>query len=123
MSGPGNSHGSLTGITTSVQRKKIQEEAETVVEISRRLAALVVRRQCHQHQGACTGGTAAQCSNRNHVNDADYLNHCLSMLGLDGTVPIVTEEDRATLVRALKQVGSTPDLSDLDVHQPRHSSR
>lgn len=54
-----------------------------------RLAALLVRTKCNQHDCDPEG-----CTDGNHRRDVDYLNYCLAVLGLPGTYPVVTDEER-----------------------------
>lgn len=82
-------------------------DSEQAVDIERRLAALMVRRICNQH--ACTG---TDCAHENHRRDVDFLLSArtqdpgmLDMLGLPREYPDVTEKDRITWLKWLRQSG------------------
>lgn len=54
-----------------------------------RLAALVVRTKCNQHNCILEG-----CTDEHHPRDVDYLKNCLAMLGLPGTYIPVSDRER-----------------------------
>lgn len=63
--------------------------ADSEIPTQERLAALLVRTRCNQHDCDTTG-----CTDDNHRRDVAYLNHCLAMLGLSGAYLAVTDEER-----------------------------
>lgn len=97
-----------------------QVDPEMAVDIERRLAAMMVRRICNQHK--CTG---PGCTDENHRKDADYLlstdkrydpvtgvllpSGMLDMLGLPHECPDITEKDRTTWLKWLRQAGPPED--------------
>lgn len=99
-------------------------DADKATETERRLAAMMTRRICNQH--ACTG---TDCADENHRKDVDYLlstdkrydpvtgvllpSGMLDMLGLPREYPDITEKDRITYLKWLKQAGP-PDPVALD---------
>lgn len=89
----------LTGIVVSPGSHHASRPTDPRPSVVARMAATMVRRQCNQH--ACEGPLTGSCAHANHRRDADYLNFCLTALGLPQDLEPVTGEDRASLFASL----------------------
>jgi hypothetical protein len=93
--------------TRSHAVRATQEQIDTLTD---RLACMTVRRITNQHEcRAAAGG----CDHIEHPRDADFLENMLSYLGLPGSFPAVTGDDRRNWLDGLKTVSQPMHFNEL----------
>lgn len=85
-------------------------------DIHHRMAAMLVRRMCNQHQ--CTTPKTGTCDHPDHRKDNDYLHSVdenypgmLDMLGFDHDYKPYTEDEKKTWLRWIGQSGPVEDAA------------
>lgn len=85
-------------------------------DIHQRMAAMMVRRMCNQHQ--CTQPTTGVCEHPNHRKDNDYLHSVdkeypgmLDMLGFGHDYQPYTEDEKQTWLKWIGQSGPVEDAA------------
>jgi hypothetical protein len=96
-------------------RRKGQVDPAVAADINRRMAAMMVRRMCNQHE--CTEPETGSCEHPNHRRDNDYLLSTdrkypgmLEVLGFDTAYPSYTQAEKELWLRSIGQAG--PDEED-----------
>ncbi len=106
----GSTQDSLTGITSQAERQA-RENAETITDITRHLAAHAVWRQCNRHDCTVATGISTTCAHPNHRRDVDYFRTCLAALGLEDAVTATDAISATDLLAAIGNLDTS--ISDL----------